>query len=353
MGSEKLGRKVNVGLIGYGGRGQVHARAVADCPGTNLVAVCDRINERRKEAEDIYGVEIYSDVDEMLKRREIEAVVIVSQVAAHAPLSIKVLKSGKHVLCEKPIAETFQSAMEMVNMAKQTGLKAVIGYQQRFSPFYNTLKDVAVSLDPLEILMTGHRSIFLQKYLKEGSAYGIMDSATHGVDIINWLMDKAPVSVYAALKQGIFTNTDAYDLACLHINYGEKDDVRTGNLIASMGGVKFKNTVQLIGKKGSVQEENDETIKVVEVSFSETSGTELGRQKGEVKYVHTKKMTSADNPTLNLYVSFADYINGGDVKKSGIATFEDGLNAFLVTEAAVQSHKKGEKVKIEDIISNE
>jgi predicted dehydrogenase len=343
-------RKVNVALIGYGGRGQNHAQAIEKCPSTNLAAVCDALESKAEEAREAYGVETYSDVDRMLQRKDIEAVAVVAQAPLHAPLAKKVLKSGKHVLCEKPIASNIKQAVEMVKTAEDTGLKTAICYQQRFYPFYHTMKDIAEELEPLEILATGHRGIFLQKYLKEGSAYGILDTVTHTVDIVNWFMGKQPLSVYAVLRQGIYTNTDAYDFACLHINYGDKEDIRVGNIISSMAGVDFKNTFQLIGKKGNALQKDEKNIKVVEISFSEDYGIEQKRQKGQTKNVRVKKMTSMNDATLNLYEAFANYIQDkGTSRELGLATFKDGLNSLLVVEAAVQSYKKGREIKVKEI----
>lgn len=343
-------KPLNIALIGCGGRGLRHAENLRSSPRLNFLAVCDMDEEKVEKAAQKFDVKPYTDSSELLKQKELEAVVIVTQAKHHAPLSIEALEAGKHVLCEKPIADSLKAGHEMLKAVGKTGLKGVIGYQNRFTPFYHTLKKVSCELEPVQVMLTSQRGIFLEKYLLEGSSYGILDGATHSIDIVNWLIGFAPKSVFGSLRHRTFTNTGAIDTLSIQIEYGDKSDLRVGNIIASMGGPGLNNVCQVVGKKGNAQRGNGGNIKVTDISFSEKAGKEKDRQKSSSRIIECEALSGSD-PTMSLQEAFADYIQGeGTENEPGVATFQDGFNALLVAEAAVLSHKRDREINLADII---
>ena len=112
---------IRVGVIGCGKIAQVrHIPEYAANPDCELVAF---FNPNRKRAEDMaekYGGKVYDTAEELLADPTIDAVSVCAANYAHAELTIKALKAGKHVLCEKPMATTIEDCEAMVAAAQES-----------------------------------------------------------------------------------------------------------------------------------------------------------------------------------------------------------------------------------------
>ncbi len=129
------------GIIGCGRIAQRHAEHIQKV-GT-LVATCDIVPAKAKELADKYGAISYSLVEDMLKAHpEMEVVSVCSPNGLHAAHSIKALKSGFHVLCEKPMALNVHDCGEMINTAEKTNKRLFIVKQNRFNPPVAAVKKV-------------------------------------------------------------------------------------------------------------------------------------------------------------------------------------------------------------------
>jgi predicted dehydrogenase len=126
--------KLRFGLIGCGRIAQRHAEHINKQG--KLVAVCDVVNERADALASQYGANAYYDVEEMLKANhgEIDVVSICSPNGLHAQHSIQALKSGYHVLCEKPMAISVNDCGEMIKAAEQANKRLFAIKQNRFNP---------------------------------------------------------------------------------------------------------------------------------------------------------------------------------------------------------------------------
>src|SRR5690625_73956 len=113
-------KQINIGIIGVGLIGKQHIERYQGIDGANIVAVCDiNENEAHLVAEKYNIPHVYTSIDDMLKRDDIEAVDVCLHNNFHAPASIVAMKAGKHVYCEKPIAGTYYDGKQMVEAAKQ------------------------------------------------------------------------------------------------------------------------------------------------------------------------------------------------------------------------------------------
>ena len=103
-------------------------------PKSEVVAIVDPREERAKEIAEKYDAKPYTDLTTMLGEAKIDAVVVGTPNALHAPQTIEALKAGYHVLCEKPMAGSLDSAKEMIATAKEAGKYLMIGMNQRLMP---------------------------------------------------------------------------------------------------------------------------------------------------------------------------------------------------------------------------
>ena len=132
---------IGIGMIGCGKIAQVrHIPEYADNPDAELKGFFDLSFERAQEMAAKYGGKAYASVEELLADPEIDAVSVCVANNAHADLSIKALKAGKHVLCEKPMAITLEECEAMVAEAKKAGKFLMIGHNQRLAKAHVTAK---------------------------------------------------------------------------------------------------------------------------------------------------------------------------------------------------------------------
>jgi len=126
---------VRVAILGTGGMARHHARSFAAVPGCRLVACAD-LDRARAEA---FAAEhriprACGGVEELLAGGDLDAVSIVTPDAFHAPLALRCLRAGKHVLCEKPLALSHRDARRMVRAAEQSGRIAMVNLSYRDWP---------------------------------------------------------------------------------------------------------------------------------------------------------------------------------------------------------------------------
>lgn len=125
--------KINIGIIGVGGRGahvgRYFARAGEETGGCQMTAVCDVWQRRVTENKKRFKCDGYLDYRELLARSDIDAVVISTPDHWHATMALEAMKSGKDVYLEKPMCHTVKEAKQLVDAVKATGRVLQVGSQ--------------------------------------------------------------------------------------------------------------------------------------------------------------------------------------------------------------------------------
>lgn len=134
-------RKLNFAIIGCGRIAQRHAEHISKRG--NLVAVCDIVSEKARSMADQYGARPYTEADEMLAtEKTVDVVAICSPNGLHAEHSIKALRAGYHVLCEKPMAISSADCGEMIKTAEKYNRRLFAIKQNRFNPPVAAVKEL-------------------------------------------------------------------------------------------------------------------------------------------------------------------------------------------------------------------
>ncbi len=142
-----MSKVIKIGIIGSGGIANNHAQAYLAMDDVQIVGVADVIPEKAQEFIDNLGIEgaqAFDDHNEMLKV-EMDGVSICTPNVAHHRTSIDALRAGKHVLVEKPLAVTFEQGIEMVRVAKETDKMLSVGFQPRYDPNMQAVKNIVQS----------------------------------------------------------------------------------------------------------------------------------------------------------------------------------------------------------------
>lgn len=125
---------VRFAVVGLRNIGCGHFRNAVGNPRLKAVSGVDVDAERRAHAAQAHGVTVSDSLEAVLADTSIDAVVLAVPTHVHVPLGIKVLQAGKHVLVEKPVAANAPDCSPLIAAAKSSGLVAMVGMNQRFSP---------------------------------------------------------------------------------------------------------------------------------------------------------------------------------------------------------------------------
>lgn len=126
--------KINIGIVGVGGRGSYLARQFTkygtDHDGAcKLVAVSDVYEKRKKAAADLYKCDGYLDFRELIARKDIDAVVVATPDHWHAKVALEAMDAGKDVYCEKPMTHTIEEAKQLSATVRETKRVLQVGSQ--------------------------------------------------------------------------------------------------------------------------------------------------------------------------------------------------------------------------------
>lgn len=192
--------KIIAGIIGCGGIANgKHLPAIRDLGEVDLIAFCDIIPERAEKAAKEYGAanaKVFTDYQDLLKL-DLDVVYVLTPNRSHSTIAVDALRSGKNVLCEKPMAINYEEAMKMVRAAEETGKLLSIGYQNRYRPDSQYLKKECEAGALGEIYFAKANAIrrravptwgvFLDEYNQGGGP--LIDIGTHALDLTLWMMD--------------------------------------------------------------------------------------------------------------------------------------------------------------------
>ena len=209
-------KKLGVAVIGAGFWGRNHARVFKELEETELLAVCDVNAERAKTVAKQFGVKAYTSIGKLLKRKDVEAVSNCVWSLNLAKETLKALKTGKHVLVEKPMATNVKQAEKLLEAAKEEKLHLMVGFLMRFIPGIQHMKNA------IEDKTIGNLVCATAKRVSEwperiGDVGVVKDTAIHDIDIIRYLFNEEPIAVYA--KTGSMKHKKFEDYAQIMLTF--------------------------------------------------------------------------------------------------------------------------------------
>ena len=127
-----INNQINLAIIGCGIQGFSNARAALSVNGIKLVAVCDLYSGRLTRMKEVYGNQLYTtkNYEDILSRRDVDAVCIATSDHWHDHMTIAALKAGKAVYCEKPMVHKLNEGQAMIDAEKKYKLPLQIGSQR-------------------------------------------------------------------------------------------------------------------------------------------------------------------------------------------------------------------------------
>ncbi|MDR1279211.1 MAG: Gfo/Idh/MocA family oxidoreductase [Opitutaceae bacterium] len=203
-------RKFRVGLVGGGGIAQgVHIPGWKSIPEAEIVAVADVHEPAARKAAELSGAaHVFTDYKDLIKL-DLDAVDICTPNRLHTPVALAALASGKHVLCEKPLATTTDEIRQMGALADQAGLVLMTGQHQRYRAETRALRQWSAAghlgdvyharVHAMRRALLPPRPGFIDHALSGGGP--CMDIGVHALDAALWIMGfPRPVRVTGATK---------------------------------------------------------------------------------------------------------------------------------------------------------
>ena len=137
---------VRLGIIGTGGMAHSHAKAFGAIKDVKLTAACDIDSERAHSFATAFSIpNVFFDWRQLLESGQVDAVSIVAPDALHAEMALGALDAGIHVLCEKPLSTTTESAVAMAHMARRSGLVHMVNFSYRRAASLHAARRIVAS----------------------------------------------------------------------------------------------------------------------------------------------------------------------------------------------------------------
>jgi predicted dehydrogenase len=136
---------MRVGVVGCGVQGSVHLEAYAGIAELEIAAVCDVDPERAARAAERFGAVPYTRYEHLLASERLDLVSVATMPATHRDIVVSALRTGSHVLCEKPMARTLTEGREMAAAAREAGKTLTLGYNMRHMGSSRYLREFVAS----------------------------------------------------------------------------------------------------------------------------------------------------------------------------------------------------------------
>lgn len=355
-------RKVKIGIVGCGGIANgKHLPAIQKNGNFEIIAFCDIDREKAEAAKNKYGAadaRVYTDYMELVKEEELEAVYVLTPNKSHAAISVAAMKAGKHVMCEKPMAKSYEDAKLMLDTAKETEKLLTIGYQNRYRQDSKYLKRACDNGDLGEIYYARAHAVRRRAvptwgvFLNEEEQGGgpLIDIGTHALDLTLWMMNNyEPEAVTGSVYRKLADQTEQGNA------FGEWDPKEFTVEDSAFGFIKMKNGA-------TIHLEASWALNTLEVDEAKTSlcGTKAGADMKEglrINRVQYNKQcvekpdlasggvafyegVSEDAPDIEQRVFYNAIIKGEDL----VVKPEQAIAVTRILEAIYESARTGKTV---------
>ena len=207
---------IKVGVIGLGRAGwDIHIRRMRGDERFQVVAVTDWLPDRLAEAQAEFGCATYPDHKALLKATDAEVVVVATYSSTHPSVTKDVLRSGRHAICEKPMADSVAAAKSMLDAEAKSGKTLFMHHNYRFFPETRHLLDIINSRRIGEVFEIRMRAFsFDRRYdwqtFQKFDGGVLNNTCPHFLDIGLRLLDSPVAQLFCDLKHIIHVG-DAED----------------------------------------------------------------------------------------------------------------------------------------------
>ncbi|RCW42074.1 inositol 2-dehydrogenase [Paenibacillus prosopidis] len=256
-------KKINIGIIGAGRIGKIHADNILRFPNAKITAISDLFAGPELEAwaaERGIGI-VTKNSDDIMSNPDIDAVFICSSTDTHVPLIKQAAQANKHIFCEKPVSMDISQTEEALEAVKAAGVKLQIGFNRRFDHNFKRVREHVQGGtigEPHLIKITSRDpNPPGEDYIKVSGGL-FMDMAIHDFDMARYLSGSEVEEVYAqgqVLVDPVFSKYGDIDTAIITLRFRNGALGVIDNSRKAVYG--YDQRVEVFGSKGSVTVAND------------------------------------------------------------------------------------------------
>ncbi len=330
---------MRLALIGAGRIGKVHAQTIDAHPEVTLQAVTDFHAPAAEALAADYGAQVL-DAGAVFEDTGIDAVLIASSTPTHADYLERAARSGKAILCEKPIALDLARTRDALQVLEAHPVTCALGFNRRHDPQFAALQRALAEgrIGNLETLSIISRDPAPPPAEYVGASGGIFrDMTIHDFDMARWLLDEPITHVHAEgsclidpaigeagdVDTAMVTLTTASGRLC-HINNSRR---------ACYG---YDQRIEAFGSAGMLQAQNETETRL--------------RFTGEPGQVEEKPLWFFLERYAEAYSrEIGDFVDAWKQGRSPLAGAQDGLEALRLAEAAERSLREGRRIALDSI----
>ena len=326
--------KLNIAIVGCGRIAQRHAEHIKKF--AKLTAVCDFKKERADELASKYGVRAFYKIDEILESDlEIDLVSICTPNGLHKEHAIKALKSGRHVLVEKPMALSVKDCEAMIKTAEDFNKRLFVVKQNRFNPPIVALKEI-IDENKLGKIFSIQLNCFWNrnedyyhssdwKGTKELDGGTLYTQFSHFIDLLYWFFGDI-VEVKAYLKNSNHSGIIDFEDTGVVIARFDGDILATINYTVNSFKKNMEGSLTIFGEKGTVKI-GGQYLNVLEYQEIENFRVENIPESGPANNYGSYQGSMSNHDKV--YENVIDVLtNGGKITTN----FLDGLKTVQIIE---------------------
>ena len=262
-------KKIGLAVIGCGTIGRIRSSIARDYPGVEWIGLCDLNKDLgNKLAKDIKADYFTTDMSELLRRPEVNAVMILTDENCHTEPTLLAIEHKHKIFVEKPLATDMSESLSIINALKENKVDACVGYTQRFRRRFLAIKERISNGQIGDVHSVITRALMnrmvpiatISKTKNRDNLTPMVVSGTHSLDMSMWLMEgKNPISVYARSTEkalshlgtkdstfGLFTMDDG-TIFSMNISWG---------LPSVWPGSVYGLEIGIVGSKGVIDVED-------------------------------------------------------------------------------------------------
>lgn len=326
--------RLRAAIIGLGVMGANHARVLSGLEGVDLVAIADPQDYEQKFSQNVKQLKNVNEVFEL----DIDYCIISAPTVYHEELALKLCARGVHFLVEKPLANTYVSAIKVRDAAKSAGVIGAVGHIERFNSALQEARKrvLAGELGTIYQVATRRQGPLPSRISDVGV---VMDLATHDIDLTTWLTGKKylQVSANASSRSG----RDHEDL--ISVSGLLEDFIVVNHVVNWLSPLKERKII-ITGEKGTFVVD---TLRA-DLTFYVNGKIEISR----AELAHFRGITQGDIHTFAfekpepLMIEHQNFKNALLGLNSDIVTLEEGAYTVKIAEAIIQSYTESRLVKL-------
>lgn len=335
-------KQLNIGIIGAGRIGKLHAKSIAyNVPTAKVLGITDVYKDGLQEFADSLGIEkVYDNHHDLINDPEIDAVLICSSTDTHADIAVEAAKAGKHIFCEKPVDLTPQKVQSVIDAVADANVKLQVGFNRRFDHNFKNVHDMVVDkkIGDVHIVKITSRDPAPPSAEYAAVSGGMfLDMTIHDFDMARYLAGSEVEEVFvqaACLVDPAIGEAGDVDTAVINLRFengalGVIDNSRR----AAYG---YDQRIEVFGSNGAAVAANDTPTNV-------TFMGENGVVSDKPLYFFLERYMQSFRDEM---LQFVDAVQND---KNTPTNGKDGLQSILIGLAAKKSVQEHRPVKISEI----